>query len=259
MAAGADIVLAPTFLTHRRALLPIGESRRAREWTEAAVRLTREAVEVGLGMREQAPDGPPSAPVTVLGVLPDPDQDAEAGSGRLAPRDAATERDEADQAALLADAAVDGILVEPRPSLARALAAATVAAQTGLPTWPMAQLDDAGRLASGDPVEAWAEAVSELRPELLLLSGLERTGHRRACASMVARAAGTAPFGVLLAAGSPDTVARAWLESGAAVLGIADDATPAALQPLRARSRRLRHRAPPGAPVEGRRVDGVGR
>jgi len=233
IAAGADIVLAPTFLTHRRALLPIGESRRSREWTEAAVRLAREAVEVGLGMREEAADGPPSAPVTVLGVLPDPDMDAEAGSGRLAPRDAATERDEADQAAILADAAVDGILVEPRPSLARALAAATVATQTGLPTWTMAQVDEAGRLPWGDPVEAWAEAVSELRPELLLLCGSSGPAND-ALRELVTRAAGATPFGVLLTAGSPEGAARAWLESGATVLGIADDATLASLQPLRA-------------------------
>ena len=51
-AAGADVVVAPTWLTHRRALLPVGETRRAAAWTAAALRLAREAVESGLERRE---------------------------------------------------------------------------------------------------------------------------------------------------------------------------------------------------------------
>ena len=51
VAVGADVIVAPTWLTHRRALLPIGETRRARAWTAAAVRVAREAVEVGLERR----------------------------------------------------------------------------------------------------------------------------------------------------------------------------------------------------------------
>src|SRR5690606_33957881 len=48
VATGADVVLAPTWLTHRRALEAVGESRRAQAWTTAAVRLAREAVETGM-------------------------------------------------------------------------------------------------------------------------------------------------------------------------------------------------------------------
>jgi len=51
--AGADVVVAPTWLTHRRALLPVGETRRAEAWTVAAIRLAREAVESGLERRER--------------------------------------------------------------------------------------------------------------------------------------------------------------------------------------------------------------
>ncbi len=47
VAAGADVVVAPTWLTHRRALLPLGETRRAAAWTADAVRVAREAVEIG--------------------------------------------------------------------------------------------------------------------------------------------------------------------------------------------------------------------
>ena len=42
--AGAAVVMAPALLTHRRALLPLGETRRAAAWTAAAVRLGREAI-----------------------------------------------------------------------------------------------------------------------------------------------------------------------------------------------------------------------
>jgi S-methylmethionine-dependent homocysteine/selenocysteine methylase len=62
VAAGADVLLAPTWLTHRRALLPVGETRRAREWTAAAVRLAREAAEVGLERRERGAPDPRQAP-----------------------------------------------------------------------------------------------------------------------------------------------------------------------------------------------------
>ena len=48
LTAGADVVVAPTWLTHRRALLPVGETRQARAWTAAAVRVAREAIEIGL-------------------------------------------------------------------------------------------------------------------------------------------------------------------------------------------------------------------
>ena len=50
---GADVVVAPTWLTHRRALLSMGETRRAVEWTAAAVRVARDAVEVGLERRAE--------------------------------------------------------------------------------------------------------------------------------------------------------------------------------------------------------------
>ena len=60
IAAGADVVLAPTWRTHRRALMEVGESRRAPAWTLAAVDVAREGVDAGLERRAQ--DGSPDAP-----------------------------------------------------------------------------------------------------------------------------------------------------------------------------------------------------
>ena len=148
VAAGADVVLAPTWRTHRRALMDVGESRRAREWTEAAVRVAREGVDAGLERRDgvvedasaepgrddasadrgpddasadpQPDDGAPPIPLVrepprVAGVLPLLDDEPEPGTGRLLPREPAAARDYDEAAGHLADADVELILVETRP------------------------------------------------------------------------------------------------------------------------------------------------
>ncbi len=99
--AGADILVAPTWLTHRRALVAVAETRRARAWTELAVSLARQAAEVG---RERLDV---DRPVQVVGVLPDPDAIDEEATGRQLRPDAAAERDERAQIGLLAEAVVD--------------------------------------------------------------------------------------------------------------------------------------------------------
>ena len=91
---GADAVVAPTWLTHRRALLPLGETRRAGAWTAAAVRTAREAVEIGLERRQEALAGVPEddvrrgRPATLVAAsLPALDDAPESEGGRLdAPR-----------------------------------------------------------------------------------------------------------------------------------------------------------------------------
>ena len=55
VSAGADVVVAPTWLTHRRALLPLAETRRAAVWTADAVNVAREGVEAGLERRTEGP------------------------------------------------------------------------------------------------------------------------------------------------------------------------------------------------------------
>ena len=141
--AGADVVVAPTWLTHRRALLPLGETRRAAAWTAAAVRLGRQAVELGLERREErtaeradddAADRGRLAPL-LAASLPALDDGTPGGEGRLLPREPATERDYRDQAGLIADAEPDLILVEGQPDEREGRIALAEAAQTGLPAW----------------------------------------------------------------------------------------------------------------------------
>jgi hypothetical protein len=227
VAAGADVLLAPTFLTHRRALMDVGESRRAREWTLAAVQVGREAAELGLERREEATDPLEVArnDILVLGVLPDLDAEPEPGTGRLAPREAATERDEADQAGILADASVDAILVEPRASSARAGASVATAAATGVDVW--ASIVAGGR----EPFEAWLELVLPAQPAAVVLHVREPNGSATVVDRVRRDAAGTNV--VVIAVRDVDSAtAREWLGAGASAIGRLDGATPAALQPL---------------------------
>ncbi len=135
--AGADIVVAPAWLTHRRTLEAVGESRRAREWTMAAVRMTREGVEAGLERR----GGP--GPVLVAGPLPDVAAGPEHATGRRLPVPASAERDTHDQAGILADAGVDLVLLEGRSSFEAARLATETTADTGRPTWTTIPIADA--------------------------------------------------------------------------------------------------------------------
>ncbi len=232
---GADVVVAPTWLTHRRALLPLGETRRAGDWTAAAVRLAREAVEVGLERRQGAlgdvPDAPDAPEVSlddvrrgrpaplVAASLPALDDEAEVATGRLLPRETATERDYRDQAGIIADAEPDLILVEGQRSEADARTALASALDTGLPVW--AALTPSA-LSTSD-LEAWFEwAGATGLARLLLPSPLP--------AALPATEAALPWGGVADHPGS----ATAWLEAGARTIALLDGATVPVLESLRA-------------------------
>ena len=192
--------MAPAWRTHRRALAEVGESRRAREWTLAAVAAAREGIEMGLEERQRPPSGglpepdeadgthgrggpdatddPGSAPERpmplVAGPLPILDDENEAG--RLLPRDAATERDIRDQLGLLSDAEVDILLVEVLPGSAMAHVAIEAVAGTGLPVWAAAV--PAGWETSGAALEGWADEAVAAGAERLLTGIPRRREHR---------------------------------------------------------------------------------
>ena len=229
IAAGADVVVAPTWLTHRRALLPLGETRRAAEWSAAAVRLAREGVEIGLERRaeinaEAAADGQ-ADPVLqrpqpmVAASLPALDDDPEIETGRLLPQEAATQRDYRDQAGYLADAAADLLAVEGQRSTGSARAAIAEAAGTGLPVW--AALSQGSIAETG--LEAWLAWARATGVERILVPP-PLASHR------VLLDAGTGWGGLPAAAGEvPD-----WLGSGADVLARVDRADEDAVSKLRA-------------------------
>lgn len=225
VAAGADVVLAPTWLTHRRALLPLGETRRAAAWTAAAVRVARQAVEIGLERREDALADAPAddirrrRPLPLVGAsLPALDDEAETTTGRLLPREAATERDYRDQAGILADAEPDLILAEGQRAEPEARAAITQASDTGLPAWAALS---AGCLMATE-LSDWIDWTAALGLRRLLLPG---PLSERAAASD-----GPLPWGTL--APSKDPLVD-WLGAGAGAVAWLDGANPAVVEPLR--------------------------
>jgi hypothetical protein len=233
--AGADVIVAPAWLTHRRALMEIGESRRAAEWTKAAVRIAREAVEEGRAGRGEASE---DDAVRVAGPLPDLDTRPESGSGRLAERGAAADRDREAQAGILADAGTDVILVEKHTGVEAAGRSVAAAASTGLEVWATVE-GAAGVHGAGDGPDRAMEALTLAGASTVLIEVPAGSGGPPAAFDVeVERLAGLEgrPVGVLLPRALPDLPPerlRRWLQTGASVLGIAEGAVAEALKPLR--------------------------
>jgi hypothetical protein len=220
VAAGADVILAQTYLTHRRALARVGEARRARELTTAAVAVARSAVDEGLERRRAEERTLPER-VLIAGVIPPLADVAETATGRLLPSAASIEQDLETQAGILAESGVDLILVEPGASPTDAAGAAAVRS-VGLPAWVVVSaqaswirdevlnLDPAALLLSGEPTDA----------EVAALTG---TGGRGSDA-------GETPVGIWLIRPPPaptlGDMARGWLSAGASMFALADEATP---------------------------------
>jgi S-methylmethionine-dependent homocysteine/selenocysteine methylase len=165
--AGADIITANTFRTQRRVLSRIGEARRAREWTIAAVRIARDAVEQAAD--ERGNERPGAAPVRVAGsIAPLDDVDRP----ELAPDEATARVEHNEHVGHLAEARVDLLLVEAMTTIAESRAATSAALGSGLETWSAVTLDrSGGSLLSGEPLDAWVEAIAPLRPAAILVSG----------------------------------------------------------------------------------------
>lgn len=221
VSAGADAIVAPTWLTHRRALVQVGESRRSREWTEAAVRLAREAAEEG------ASDRDPAAPVVVAGVLPRLKGGDDPTPGRRPSVSATRSADVHQIVGMLADAASDAILVEDQADAAGWTEAVTAALASGTRTWAVVE---ASRADDAVMLDALASCLSMGPLELLMgiEASVEPDTAQRTLIEL-ATAAGAIPGVWLrgaLAAGSAEALVRGCLETGAWAMGLADDATP---------------------------------
>jgi S-methylmethionine-dependent homocysteine/selenocysteine methylase len=148
--AGADVLTANTFRTHRRTLEKAGLGERSRELTSLAVTLARDA-SVGAG-RE----------VFVAGSL-SPLEDCYRPD--LVPDDRALEREHREQAESLALAGVDLVLLETHNTVRELVSAARAAKQTGLPFISSMATDGAGRLLSGEPIADAVRALEPLQPD----------------------------------------------------------------------------------------------
>ena len=212
--AGADVLLAHTFLTHRRALARVGEARRARELTLSAVVLAREAAERGRDRRDEEATWS-TVPVLVAGSLPLLGDDP--GSGRLGSVDASIARDLHDHAGLLADAGSDIVLVEGPRSPAETAVAVSAGRSVGIETWTVVGHD--ALLSQGDEFGG---------PEVFLRALRDASAGPDGPADAAGafdRRHGTM-IDPLFHGPDPASALRSVLASGATVLAIADGATP---------------------------------
>lgn len=143
--AGADILTANTFRTHRRAL--VGKGHAARELTRRAVATAQEAV---------AEFGRPAQVAGSVAPLEDcyrPD---------LAPPDDECRAEHAERIQHLVEAGVDLLLIETMNSIREAVIAAELATITGRPAMVSFVCDREGRILSGESVATAAELLLPL-------------------------------------------------------------------------------------------------
>ncbi len=155
--AGAEIVTANTFRTHRRSLAKGGLGDRARELTQRAVSLARDAVAAF-----------PAGGVRFVAGSLAPLEDCY--SPHLVPSQADCEREHAEMAAHLAEAGADLILVETMNTIREAAAATVAARTTGLPVLTSFVCRTDGRLFSGETVTDAVRAIAPLGGVGLLIN-----------------------------------------------------------------------------------------
>ncbi len=185
--AGAELLTANSFRTHRRNLARIGLGDRARELTALAVELARNAALKA------------DHPVWIAGSQA-PLEDCYTPSA--VPEDDALRREHAELAENLAEAGADGILAETQNTIREAVAATKAAAETGLPVLVSFVLGPDGRLLSGETLTEAAAAVLAFEPLAMLVNCLPAAVVPGALDELK-QVAGSAPIGVYANVGCP--------------------------------------------------------
>jgi homocysteine S-methyltransferase len=157
MRAGAEIITANTFRTHRRTLVAAGLGHRAEELTRLAVKIARAAIRARTEVFD--PEKRARREVFIAGSM-GPLEDCY--SPGLVPPQEACEREHAEMARHLAEADVDLILVETMNTVREAAAATHAARATGLPVLTGFVCRTDGKLFSGETVTEAVEAVAPL-------------------------------------------------------------------------------------------------
>lgn len=155
--AGAELLTANTFRTHRRNLAAVGLGDRARKLTAKAVELARAAANSS------------SHPVWVAG------SQAPLGdcySPEDVPDEEALIREHAEMSRNLADAGVDAILVETQNTIREAACALSAATLTGLPVLVSFVCGQDARLLSGETLTDAVIAIRSFRPSAILVNCL---------------------------------------------------------------------------------------
>jgi homocysteine S-methyltransferase len=242
--AGAEVVTANTFRTHRRSLAASGLGDRAADLTRLAVEMAR----AGASRSQRHND----RQIYVAGSLA-PLEDCY--SPDKVPPQAECEREHAEMARDLADAGVDLILVETMNTIREAQAAVRAARATGLPVLASFVCRDDDRLFSGETVAEAVEAITPLGPVGILINCTPSTTiHRPFALLLEALAQNPAPppiSGLYANIGHTDEItgwtitadvepleyarlAIGWMGQGANLLGGCCGTTPAHIAALRA-------------------------
>jgi S-methylmethionine-dependent homocysteine/selenocysteine methylase len=232
--AGADVLTANTFRTHRHTLAKGSLAERSRSLTAFAVALARDAA---------AESG---RKIFIAGSL-SPLEDCYRPD--LVPDDAALDREHREQAESLAAAGVELILLETHNTVRELVAAARAAKESGTPFIASMVTDGGGRLLSGESIEDAVRALEPLEPDALSINCVPAARLRSDIAVIAAAAPGIplATYGNLgLPADdlgwafteslSPESYAehaRAWLDLGARLVGGCCGTTPAHTAALR--------------------------
>ena len=232
--AGAVILTANTFRTHRRNLAAAGLGARAQELTAQAVAIARQAAQDIAGHKT----------ICVAGSLAPL---ADCYSPHQTPPDNECRQEHAEMAQHLAQAGVDVILIETMNTIREAYLAAQAARATSLPTLVSFVCRSDGRLFSGETVTAAVTAVAALDVDGVLINCTPAVTIHQPFAELctAARALNrplltgvyanvgyttTIPEWTLTAEVSPEDYARLaanWLALGAAIVGACCGATPA--------------------------------
>lgn len=153
--AGAEIITANTFRTHRRSLAKADMGDRARELTKFAVEVARTSIRA-----RTAPLDPRRVRQRFVAGSLSPLEDCY--SPELVPPQEECEREHAEMAQNLADAEVDLILVETMNTIREAVAATRAARATGKPVLTSFVCNTDGQLLSGETITEAVKAIAPL-------------------------------------------------------------------------------------------------
>jgi S-methylmethionine-dependent homocysteine/selenocysteine methylase len=234
VAAGAEVVTANTFRTHRRSLAHGGLGAEARRLSQLAVDLARDAAR--------------NTGAYVAGSI-SPLEDCYRPD--LVPDDAALVEEHAEMAKNLAAAGADLLLVETMNTVREAWVATAAAKETGLPVLSSVVTGlDASSLLSGESLVSGVKALAPLRPDALLVNCVPARRLLAPLRALVAAAGRGVRIGAYGNIGHadgvhgwspasdvpPDEYARlagAWLAAGASIVGGCCGTGPAHVAALR--------------------------
>lgn len=236
--AGAEIITANTFRTHRRSLAAAGLGDEAATLTSLAVRLARQATTL-------TPTGGGRSVYVAGSIAPLED----CYSPDLVPDSGALATEHGEMAAALADAGTDLLLVETMNTIREAAAAARAAVATGVPVLVGFVCGRDGKLLSGESVSDAAGMMGSLGVDGLLINCSPTPGLNAVLAELAA--ATELPIGAYGNVGYADNAegwvntdsvdpaayarhAEDWLNLGARIIGSCCGTGPAHTVALRA-------------------------